>query len=435
VTTNPLTKAPGTRLILIVSAIALAFTGLTFFLLKNPLGGAAKPSPTPGQEKAAIGGIGALGRLEPEGEVVKLAPAAGGLSSRILEMRVAEGTQVRVNQIVAVTDAAPSLQAAKVLAQAQVSDAAAQLAQAKAGAKPADIAAQGQNVNQEKLKGQQSIQDRDVARVDLGVAQVSARKLGAELRKAEWELKSYGQLCTGLKQDAETILRGLDATAEKDSVCTKGAVSELALRDRAETYRTQVAQFQQAEAGILQAQLRLNQREQDIERAQVNVTESNLRVDSLRQPRQVDIQRAETQLQVAQINFEKAAIELENAAVKSPIDGTVLKVYTKPGEVVGDQGVMEIGRTSQMYAVAEVDENLVGRLKEGQVATIKSDAFEGELSGRVVKIGQKIGKSGITSTDPKDSQDTRVVEVKIKLDNSQPVANLTNLQVRVSIQP
>jgi HlyD family secretion protein len=214
-----------------------------------------------------------------------------------------------------------------------------------------------------------------------------------------------------------------------------GAVSELALRDRAETYRTQAAQSQQAEAGIIQAKLQLSQREQDIARAEVNVAEGNLRVDSLRQPRPVDIQRAEAQLQVAQINFEKAAIELENAAVKSPIDGTVLKIHTKPGEVVGTQGVMEIGRTSQMYAVAEVDENLVGRLREGQIATVKSDAFEGEITGKVVKIGRKIGKSGITSTDPKDSQDTRVVEVKIKLDNSQPVANLTNLQVRVAIQP
>ncbi len=434
-TTNPLTKAPGARLILIVSAIALAFTGLTFFLLKNPLGGAAKPTPTPNQDKAAIGGIGALGRLEPEGEVYKVAPPAVGLSSRILEMRVAVGSQVKANQILAVTDAAPSLQAAKILAQAQVSEAEAQLAQAQAGAKPSDIAAQGATVDQEKLKGQQALQDRDAARLDFGVAQVNANKLGAELQKAEWELKSYGQLCTGLKQDAAVILKILDATTEKDAVCTKGAVSELALRDRAETYRTQIALFQQAGAGITQAQLRLNQREQDIERAKVNVAESNLRVDSLRQPRPVDIQRAAAQLQVAQINFQKASIELENAAVKSPIDGTVLKVYTKPGETVGTQGVMEIGRTSQMYAVAEVDENLVGRLKEGQTATVRSDAFEGEITGKVMTIGQKIGKSGITSTDPKDSQDTRVVEVKIKLDNSQAVANLTNLQVRVSIQP
>jgi HlyD family secretion protein len=437
VSNNPLIKAPGARLILIVSAIALAFTGLTFWLLNNPPGGKPKAAETSqsSNDKTAVGGIGALGRLEPEGEVFKVAPPAVGLSSRIFQLNVREGDLVKVNQQLAVTDAVQSLTAAKLVAQAQVMDAQAQLAQVASGAKPEDLNAQAANVQQENLKGQQAEQELDSARLDSEAAQVNQQKAQTELKKAEWELKSYGQLCTGLKQDTLTILNFLDASREQDTVCTKGAVSEQSLRNRAETYRTQVALALQADVTVNQAGFRVTQREQDIKRAISSVAESNLRGESLRQPRKSDVQRAQAQLEVARANLQKAEIDLNNAAVTSPIDGTVLKIHVKPGETVGTQGVMEIGRTSQMYAVAEVDENLVGRVKEGQVATVRSDAFEGEITGKVVKIGQKIGKNSITSTDPKDSQDTRVVEVKIKLDNSQPVAGLTNLQVRVSIQP
>jgi HlyD family secretion protein len=41
----------------------------------------------------------------------------------------------------------------------------------------------------------------------------------------------------------------------------------------------------------------------------------------------------------------------------------------------------------------------------------------------------------VTNTDPAANTDTRVVEVKIRLLNSRPVASLTNLQVQVVITP
>jgi HlyD family secretion protein len=121
--------------------------------------------------------------------------------------------------------------------------------------------------------------------------------------------------------------------------------------------------------------------------------------------------------------------------VKSPIDGQIIKVHTKDNESVGNNGIMELGRTSQMYAIAEVDENLVARVKVGQKAIVKSDAFVGEITGEVVKIGSKVGKNSITSTDPADKQDSRVVEVKVRLDSSELVRGLTNLQVKVAIRP
>jgi HlyD family secretion protein len=88
-----------------------------------------------------------------------------------------------------------------------------------------------------------------------------------------------------------------------------------------------------------------------------------------------------------------------------------------------------------MYVVAEVYETDVSRARVGQPAVITSSAFPGKIAGIVERVGLKIGKNDVTNTDPAANTDTRVVEVKIRLLNSRPVANLTNLQVQVVITP
>ncbi|MFN7468491.1 MAG: HlyD family efflux transporter periplasmic adaptor subunit, partial [Pseudanabaena sp.] len=90
--------------------------------------------------------------------------------------------------------------------------------------------------------------------------------------------------------------------------------------------------------------------------------------------------------------------------------------------------------TSQMYVVAEIYETDIGKIKVGQTATIESEAFEGLITGKVDRIGLRIAKNDVLGTDPAAKTDVRVIEVKIKLDDSKKVSGLTNLQVRVKIE-
>ncbi len=77
-------------------------------------------------------------------------------------------------------------------------------------------------------------------------------------------------------------------------------------------------------------------------------------------------------------------------------------------------------------------------MKVGQKATIISEhgGFSGKLQGTVDHIGLQIKKQDILESDPATNKDARVVEVKVRLDpqDSDRVAELTNLQVRVKIQ-
>jgi HlyD family secretion protein len=122
--------------------------------------------------------------------------------------------------------------------------------------------------------------------------------------------------------------------------------------------------------------------------------------------------------------------------VRSPINGKVLKIHTRAGEIVSNQGIADIGKTNQMYVVAEIYETDIKKVQIGQQATIASVAFPGKLQGTVSQIGLQVSKQNVFDVNPQADTDQKVVEVKIRISNpedSQRVARLTNLQVQVMI--
>ena len=144
---------------------------------------------------------------------------------------------------------------------------------------------------------------------------------------------------------------------------------------------------------------------------------------------------AETAAAVARANLQRAQAELDLSVVRSPLTGQVLQVHTRTGERVGPEGIVELGRTHEMYAIAEIYETDIGRIHVDQRAIVTSPALRAPLQGTVERIGRKVGKMDVLSTDPAAKTDARVVEVEIRLDDGAAVANLTNLQVEVEVIP
>ena len=90
-----------------------------------------------------------------------------------------------------------------------------------------------------------------------------------------------------------------------------------------------------------------------------------------------------------------------------------------------------------MYVVAEVYETDIKKVRLGQSVTITSEAFSGKLKGTVADIGLQIGRQNIFNTNPGSDTDNKIVDVKIRIDNSadnQRVSSLTNLQVQALIK-
>ncbi len=373
---------------LAVSALILARLNPSFY---NQLRGHSPPEtpvPSPPPEPTAVS---ALGQIEPEGEIIQLSASAAAEGSRVEQLLVERGDSVRQGQIVAILDSHSSRLAALQSARADVQTAQANLERVKAGARQGDINAQKAEISrlEAELEGQIATQEATIAR------------LSAELNNAEVENKRYQQLF----QD--------------------GAISAQA-RD---TRRLRVDTIQQQ---LSEAQETLNR---TIATTQVQRNEALARLESITEVRPVDVQVAEAELAKANSAVDEAQAALALTEVRSPIDGQVLTVNVRPGEVMSNQGIVAIGQTDQMYVVAEVYETDVDRIRLGQKAVITGSAFDEQLEGRVAQVGLEVRQQNVFEPDPLVNTDNKIVEVKIRLapQSSKRVTALSNLQVQVVI--
>ena len=338
--------------------------------------------------------VTALGRLEPQGEVIKLS-VANAQDSRVNELLVAEGDRVTAGQLIATLQGLDQKQAELTAARQNVAVYQAKLEKVKAGeAKSAEIEAQKANIARLQAQLTNETLERAAAIADAE----------AELKNARTNYSRY----QSLYQD--------------------GAVSKSQLDDRLEI-------FQRSQAKLSQAKARYNN---TIATLQKQIDRERSILNQLQEVRPVDLAEAQAEVDYASAKVKQIKSELEDYYVRVPISGQILKINTLVGEQVDtSQGIVELGKTSQMYAIAEVYETDVGRVKVGQSATVISEhgGFEGKLQGTVDRVGLQIKKQDILESDPAADKDARVVEVKVRLDpqDSTRVAGLTNLQVRVQI--
>lgn len=340
-----------------------------------------------------VNAVTALGRLEPQGEVIKLTGTASIQGARVLQILVSEGDNVRNNQVIAILDSRDRLQASLEQSIQQVKVAQANLDKVKAGAKIGEIQAQQATV--ERLKAQREGQIRS--------QEATVSSLRAQLANATKECQRYDEL----------LRSGAIAASTRDVKCLD--------------QKTTQERLNEANANLAQIQQTL--------REQINEATANL--NRIAEVRPVDIQQASAEVERAIASRKQAQAELELAYVRAPIAAKVLKISARPGEIIGNSGIVELGQTDQMLAIAEIYESDISKVQVGQQVTITSEtnAFTEELRGTVSLIGLQIGKKDILSTDPSADVDARVVEVKIRLDpeSSRRVSGLTNSKVLVKI--
>jgi HlyD family secretion protein len=310
-----------------VRAIAVWITGA--FVVAMPAGAADIAA----KSSAATRGVAALGRIEPNGGIIRVAAAAtpDAMSGAVLrKLLVDRGSDVTAGQLLAEMDTSP-------LVRARITEAKAELETAKRDATAA-------------------ISLADEACVLADVAAKRSRR----------------------KQD----LLGRGLASSEDAEQAKG----------------------EADAGTASCKAR---------RAAASVAQS--RIDS------------------AAARVARQEAELERTFVRAPFAGRVIDVLSRPGEIVGAEGVLQLARIDQMQAIAEVFEADVRRVAVGQRARVRSPAFAKDMTGTVTRVRPKVQKLDQIGDDPVARRDARIVEVEIRLDDSRAAANFTNLQVEVEI--
>lgn len=372
--------------------------------------------------------VSALGRLEPTGEIVQIAAPLALDGDRLAQLLVKVGDSVKAGDPIAILDSRERLQDEVTQAQLQIRQAEAKLAQVKAGAKSGAIAAQEAAVFQQsaELTGQLKMQRAEIARIeaqyegDRAAQTATLQRLQAELQTAETELVRY----QSLYQEGAASASLFDS--KQLSVDTARQASQEAEAILKRTEATARRRLQEAHAELM----RLERTGQ----AQLAAARSTL--NEVAEVRPVDVQTAQAELNAAKAALIKAQNNLARATIRAPRTGHILEIYTQPGEQMSAEGIVALGQTDQMLAIAEVYQSDIARVQLDQPATVRGQAFRGELQGKVIEIGHQISRQNVFSGEPGENLDRRVVEVKIALSplDSKRVANLSNLQVQTVIQ-
>ncbi len=360
-----------------------------------PTGNAqATPTPTPASPNAVL----TLGRLEPEGDVIKLS-VPNAQDSRVDQMLVKEGDRVEANQVIAILQGIDRRQAEVRDAEAEVDLRRAELEKVQQGeAKTSQMIAQTATI--EKLEAQLENSTRQ--------RQAAIESAHAKLRNAEQNYKRKSQL----------VREGAIARSDLDKAQEEQATALAILAER-------------------QAEL-----DQTLATLAAEIRQETARLAELKEVRPTDVAIARAQLDKAKIQVEQRSANVRDAEVRVPIAGQILKINTRVGEQVNTtQGIVELAQTNRMYAIADIPEIDIGKIYTGQPAVIMSEygGFEGELRGEVTHIGLQVGRKNTqdaAGNNPTTDQNSRVISVKVRINpsDSAKVAKFTAMQVRVKLE-
>ncbi|MCX5936507.1 MAG: biotin/lipoyl-binding protein [Pseudanabaena sp. LacPavin_0818_WC45_MAG_42_6] len=338
--------------------------------------------------------VTALGYLEPQGKVIKLAApsSSSGGNSRVEKLLVKQGDTVKAGQVVAILDSRDRLEASLAEAEEQVKVALSNLEVVKSGVK----------------RGEINSQQAAIARIaaqregDIQAQQATIARLQMEVQNAQTESQRYEMLYT----------EGATNASLRDSKRLALAV---------------------AQRNLQEAQAVIN-RIQTTRSPELNEAQSTL--DRISEVRTVDIFASQAQVDRAIASVQQAKAQLDLAYVRTPQAGVVLEVNTRAGELVSSNGIVEIGQTNQMLAVLEVFEGDIVKVEQGKMVKLFGDSLPKALTGEVIEIGKRVQRQNVVNSDTSANIDARIVEVRVKLDpdSARQVRSLTNLQVTGEIQ-
>jgi HlyD family secretion protein len=247
--------------------------------------------------------------------------------------------------------------------------------------------------------------------------------------------------CKGRLESMWRVAEAEAQVAEQKLARTKGRVRETEIATlRADMEREEaeldLARRDYARNEELRKQGALAESEYDRCRSLLRVREkafeaAQQRWENTEATRASDEQIAEAELQAAQARARRSEAELQQAFVRAPIEGLVIKVRTKAGEQPGIDGIVELARLEPMYVTAEVYETDVRHLRPGQRAEISTPAAPGVFRGVVESLGFRVGRNRVLDNDPASLTDTRVVEVKVRLEDHPWGCRLIGARVQV----
>jgi HlyD family secretion protein len=134
---------------------------------------------------------------------------------------------------------------------------------------------------------------------------------------------------------------------------------------------------------------------------------------------------AEAQYASDHAEYLVARTALDKMTIRAPIDGTVLQVNVKAGELAtpgSPQPLVVVADLSALRVRAELDERDLGAVKVGQAVTVHAAAFPGrDFEGRVSSVAPLVEPGRLDARGTRNQSDVDVVEVMVDLVGPTPL--------------
>jgi multidrug resistance efflux pump len=138
------------------------------------------------------------------------------------------------------------------------------------------------------------------------------------------------------------------------------------------------------------------------------------------------------------IQRDKAQLAVDEASVTARIDGSVLRLQMQAGDLLPAQPRMPpmiFCPATPRIVRAEVEQEFVNRVAEGQIATITDETASGNgpvWKGKVIHLGDWMAPRRSILPDPSQYHDVRTLECIISVDPNQPPLRIGQ-RVRVAL--
>jgi HlyD family secretion protein len=135
--------------------------------------------------------------------------------------------------------------------------------------------------------------------------------------------------------------------------------------------------------------------------------------------------RLEAGLAAARAELSLADAALERTRLRAPSNGSVLQINARVGETVvpsPENLLVVVGDVTSLRVRAEFEERDIGKVRVGQGAVVRSDAFSGkDFEGTVSSLARALGPSKLGQRGPRRPTDIDVLEVIIDLTGAPPL--------------
>ena len=234
------------------------------------------------------------------------------------------------------------------------------------------------------------------ADVEGGVIQVAARTSGIvrDVLVQEGEAVTKGQVLARL-EDEEPRLRAQSAAADMRQAQAQIPVLQVQLS----TARRELARLQTLVASNFVAGQKIDQAQDAVRQAQAGIAAQNATIGA------------------AQARLSQARYNQELTLIRAPADGRIVRRYANPGagaSTLNVSNMFDLEPRADRIVRAEIAESALPFVTIGQAVQLSPEADPGRvITGKVLRRAAVFGARKLSSDDPTERSDERVVEVVV----------------------